>query len=92
MSQKDSALLAGILALALNLFLFIGVGTIVWGALMKDDSATTRGVIQLALALSGVVFGLCTFGLSALLTLGAWVWALVDGVMLLVRGIQIYQA
>ncbi len=92
MSEKEIPLIAGILALVLNLFLLIGVGTMVWGALMNDGSALTRGILQLALAVAGVVLGVCTFGLGLLATLAAWVWALVDGVVLLVRGLQTYGA
>ncbi len=59
-----------ILVLILNIVL-PGVGTIIYGE-------TTRGVIQLAIYIAGFILTFIVVGFF--LIVGAWIWALVDGI------------
>jgi len=59
-----------LLVLILNI-LIPGVGTIIYGE-------TQRGVIQLVLYIVGWVLTIILIG--AIISLGAWIWSIIDGI------------
>jgi hypothetical protein len=74
----------GILVLILNIII-PGVGGLIYASGVKDDAdkakkARTNAIIQLVLYVGGVVLSVCTFGLTTLASLGAWIWALIEGI------------
>ncbi len=74
----------GILVLILNIII-PGVGGLIYAAGVKDDAdkakkARTNAIIQLILYVGGIVLSACTFGITIIASLGAWVWALIEGI------------
>ncbi len=67
-TQPDQS--KALLVLILNI-LIPGVGTIIYGE-------TQRGVIQLVLYIVGWVLTIILIG--AIISLGAWIWSLIDGI------------
>lgn len=69
-----------ILVLVLNIVL-PGLGTIIT---VEDDPKTkNRGILQLIIYVGGIVLAAFTCGITALASLGMWVWALIDGINLM---------
>ncbi len=77
----------GILALVLNI-LIPGVGTLIWASGITDEAAKkpvmTRGIIQLVLYVVGIITTCIVIGF--VLIIGAWVWALIDGIKFFQEG------
>lgn len=79
MENGKSKTLAGILGIFLGGF---GVHNFYLGY-------TKKAVIQLCLALAGIILAFCTLGISSILNAGVAIWGLVEGIMILVGKIDV---
>lgn len=69
-----------ILVLVLNIVL-PGLGTVV--TVEDDPKIKNRGILQLVIYVVGIVLSWVTCGITALASLGMWIWALIDGINLM---------
>jgi len=49
---------------------------------------TGKAVTQLCLTLAAFILTPCTFGISAIIYLGPWIWSLIEGIMILTGSIN----